>query len=526
MADTFSPREDIKVLYVEDEADLRKHFGLFFGRRFTQYETAADGEEGLKKALEYRPDIIITDIQMPFMNGLEMLEALKEKTGGIPPTIVTSAFNESTYLHRAIDLGIHRYVLKPTKRKQLEEALEECIEIIDLRKSRKDQEEMLREIIDSQDSIVVLTDGKQLTHANKSFLTFFHYDTLEDFLKKHTCICDFFTRKDGCLDIVDTSRWLPQILEQPEPPFIAITNPEGIARVFLTKVSRHISSPSRYVITFTDVTLQYYYREELEKHVEEETAKRMAQESLLIQQGKQAVLGEMIGAIAHQWKQPLNIISLIASNPLNFWDDGDLTREDLLDHESRLLEQVQYMSKTMTTFRDFMKPAEQSYSFDLLDSLHEVFSLLDKLIHKAELTIQINLEDQTHGLELLEKRIRYAHPVLGNKNEFNQVVLNLIANTRDALQEKKIAPTTLTLSIYRHETTTQLIYEDEAGGIDSVMLDHFFEPYQTTKGDKGTGIGMYMSQMILEKMNATITVENTPKGARFTITLQNRGDTA
>jgi YesN/AraC family two-component response regulator len=127
---------DLAVLYVEDEAIAREEIAYFLKRRVKKLVTATNGEDGLVRFREDRPDLVITDIRMPVMDGLKMARAMRNEYKGIP-IIVTTAYSETTYMVEAIDLGVDQYVIKPIDTGKLSAALEKCAEIIEYRRAHK-----------------------------------------------------------------------------------------------------------------------------------------------------------------------------------------------------------------------------------------------------------------------------------------------------------------------------------------------------------------------------------------------------
>lgn len=147
----------LKILYVEDDTTLREQFRTFFERRCDELLLASNGEEGLKLVEEHSPDIVITDIKMPVMDGLEMFEKIRIKNKEIP-VLVTSAFNDQDYLLKAINLGVTRYILKPFNRTILRQIIDETIDFVNLKKSEKIHKDELTTIFNSSRDGIALVD--------------------------------------------------------------------------------------------------------------------------------------------------------------------------------------------------------------------------------------------------------------------------------------------------------------------------------------------------------------------------------
>ena len=127
---------ELSVLYVEDDAAAREEIAVFLKRRVARLVTAANGEEGLAMFRRNRPDLVVTDIQMPVMNGLKMARAMREEYRGIP-IIVTTAHSDIANMLEAIDIGVDQYVMKPVDSGKLSAAVEKCAEIVEYRRAHK-----------------------------------------------------------------------------------------------------------------------------------------------------------------------------------------------------------------------------------------------------------------------------------------------------------------------------------------------------------------------------------------------------
>jgi C4-dicarboxylate-specific signal transduction histidine kinase len=243
----------------------------------------------------------------------------------------------------------------------------------------------------------------------------------------------------------------------------------------------------------------------LDQRVHDEIDKRKQQENLLIHQSRLAAMGEMIGAIAHQWRQPLNALSLVMQNIRMQHAMGTLTEQSMARMQEKSGRLVNRMSSTIDEFRNFFKPGKHAEPFRLAQAMRASADIMEGVFknHAIELVLQCD-----ESLELL-----------GVQGEFAQVVLNLLSNAKDALLDTKQPAPHIILHAERVGTRIHIAVEDNGGGIAPDVLDKVFDPYFTTKEEgKGTGIGLYMSKMIVENnMNGRLQVVNTSEGARFTL---------
>ncbi|MGE4496543.1 MAG: PAS domain S-box protein [Deferribacterales bacterium] len=239
---------------------------------------------------------------------------------------------------------------------------------------------------------------------------------------------------------------------------------------------------------------------------------REVQEQMLIQQSKMAAMGEMIGVIAHQWKQPLNVIYIMAQYLSELTDGSDEEKEKELPEISEgIMKQVEFMNETMNNFRSFFKPGKEPEIFGIEPAVEEIVEMLTPQLRQSDINVKVLIDGE--------------HSVRGFRNEFKQVIMNIISNARDAVIQRRetdgeFFSGKINIDIRRDEDNIALTVCDNGGGIHGDILDELFKPYVTTKGDKGTGIGLSTAKTIIEeKMDGTITAYNTGKGACFTVYL-------
>lgn len=233
---------------------------------------------------------------------------------------------------------------------------------------------------------------------------------------------------------------------------------------------------------------------------------------LLFQQSRQAAMGEMIGNIAHQWRQPLNALGLLMQNTYYSFESGELDEEQLRRSTEKGQRLMQNMSQTIDDFRDFFKPNKEVEHFSVSSAVNNAVELVSASYKNSAITLERILDDEL----MLD----------GYPNEFSQVFLNILSNAKDALQITSPDKAAVRIKSYNTDKSVIVEIEDNAGGIDEKIIQKIFEPYFTTKHrDVGTGIGLYMSKMIIENnMNGKIKVVNTVEGARFTITIPFLGE--
>lgn len=246
----------------------------------------------------------------------------------------------------------------------------------------------------------------------------------------------------------------------------------------------------------------------LETRIQKETNIRLTQERVLMQQSRNAAMGEMIGAIAHQWRQPLNALGIMVQDIVLAYDYGEADRAYTKEFASKAMEQIQFMSKTIDDFRNFFKTDKEVSDFSVNTKLADIIHLL-----QPQLT--------ANGIALTQD-ITCDMTVTGMPNEFGQVLLNICTNAKDALIEQKTTNPYIHISIISTtHTDVTISIQDNGGGIKTDIIDKIFDPYFSTKGpNKGTGIGLYIAKTIIEShMGGRLSVQNKDEGALFEITL-------
>ena len=365
---------EIKLVIVEDDKQLLKQISRILKREISEVYSLSSPEEALKRIPEIHPDIILSDINMPNMSGIDMYKELQNKNINIP-IILASAFTEPKYFLEAIRLKVKNFIIKP-------------INVDHLLSEIKNFE---KELIEKKE-----------------------YKTKED---------------------------------------------------------------------------------------------------LFVVQSRMAAMGEMLTNIAHQWKQPLNTISLCASSlqldlelkPKNYENEFPI----YIDH---IIDSVKYMSTTIEDFQDYLKPNKLETCFYLKETFKKVEKLIDIQCKTNNITIIKNITNTNF---------------CSYQNELIQVILNILKNSIDELIKKEDLDKYIFIDVYNKDKDIIIEIKDNAGGIDPSIINLIFNPYFSTKKDKGTGIGLYMSKQIIENLNGKIEVDNSIyfynntnyTGAIFTITL-------
>lgn len=228
---------------------------------------------------------------------------------------------------------------------------------------------------------------------------------------------------------------------------------------------------------------------------------------MLIHNSKMASMGEMIGLIAHQMKQPLNILSLYCDDMEITYEFGEINKEYMKDFGKNTKEQIKYMNETINGFLDFFNPNKIKKEFFINEAINKALDIMKSKISANKVELNLDLADslKTFGVEM----------------ELTQVILNIVSNSVDAIVQREIKDGKIDIKLYKNENKNVLIIEDNAKGVENNQLEKLLEPYYSTK-ENGTGVGLYMVKLIIKNsFNADLKVLNSENGLKFIIFLEN-----
>lgn len=372
----------LSLLYVEDNEETRLETVETLAIFFDAITIAVDGQDALGKFSRGNFDLIITDINMPKLDGIGMIKEIRTFDTHIP-VIIVSGHDETSNFIKTIKFGIEAYLLKPFL---------------------------------SDDLIAVLE-----------------------------------------------------------------------------KVSDHL---------FTKRELESY-KNSLEEKVKEQVEELNRQNVFMTHQARLASMGEMLGSIAHQWRQPLNRINSSVA-VLSSISASDCTQNKMLTSKIKSIEQnTRYMSDTIEDFANFFHPDKQQTRFSLQDAVEKALTLIESRIKNIDVTITSNEEIWVSSFE----------------KEYRQVILTILHNAVDNFEAKATENPQINIILKRSKGNPWLCIQDNGGGIDNKDINRIFEPYFTTKFHaEGIGLGLYMAKMIVESsMGGYLKVQNKDLGACFTI---------
>ncbi len=391
------------------------------------------------------------------------------------------------------------------------------------------QKNYSRGVLDGQPNIVVVSDGTKMVDANTALIDFFDgYNSFDDFKKEHLCICDFFVDMDDSQFLIDKDydglRWYQYIINNPNKLHKVAMQSKGQLKYFtITAKQKQVDETSTFIIiSLNDISKEVEIQKELkvfsenleeivkektqkllelnetlEQKISDEVEKSREKDKKIIQQTRFAALGEMIGNIAHQWRQPLSAISSTASSTSVQIDLGISDDKDVKKSLGNILNYVSFLTQTIEDFRSFFKEDKEKVDFNIVN----IFKNTKTITNASYTDYQITLIEDFKEESLITN---------GFPNELSQVFLNVLNNAKDVLVEKVSHNRRVLIEASASDTHCIIEITDNAGGISQEISDKIFDPYFTTKHQsQGTGIGLYMSKEIIEKhMMGTLTTYN------------------
>ena len=420
--------------------------------------------------------------------------AIKNRENDIEKELVITSLDSK---RKYIDITINSIIIDDKK------------ELVLFGRDISEKKEHERELIqayqvfkNTHDGIMITDDKNKIINVNDAFMRCTGYK-LEEVLNQNPSILrseknnpNFY--ENMWKELVENNYWDGEIVNKKKD------GTSYVEKLTISAVYNKKNKLTNYIGIFSDISKQKQQEEIIKE-----------KERMLFQQSKMASMGEMLGNIAHQWRQPLSVISVAAGAvKLGHEYEGTYGEKEIIDFLDAINNSTQYLSETIDDFRNFFTQDIENNDFDCVNAINKTLKLLSSDFKYKEINI-------------IFKRIE-SDNIFASENEFKQVLMNIFNNAKYVLLEKVLDEKKyIFIDVYIEGSYINIDVVDNAGGIDENIIDKIFEPYFTTKHKSiGTGIGLYMVEEILTKhMNGEISAinenyiyEDLPyKGAKFSI---------
>jgi len=343
------------------------------------------------------------------------------------------------------------------------------------------EKDHIQKILDRNPNIILLSNGNKLIDVNARFLEFFNIKNLKEFTNKYDCISDFFEKFNN-IDfpknkLIDDMKWCEYLIQNQNNTNIVSIKKDIKLYTFSINASILNEETKDILLSLQDIT-------ELKD-----------KEKLIVQQSKMASMGEMLTNIAHQWRQPLSMISTTATSVSMQQEYGMLNDDKINKSMNDINNSAQFLSKTIDDFRNFFEKDKIQVEFCIKDVFAKTLQILDGSFRTNTIEVKLDID---------------SIKVFGLDSELMQVLINILNNAKDVFNTTKMHDKLLYIKAYKEDENIIISIQDNAGGIPDNIIDKIFEPYFTTKHQtQGTGIGLYMSYEIITKnMNGKLTASN------------------
>ncbi|MBF0606626.1 MAG: response regulator [Magnetococcales bacterium] len=519
---------------------------------------ATSGQEALWQLLNNTFALILLDVQMPQMNGFEVAELIRKnnKTKTLPIIFVSAVSTEQKFIFKGYESGAVDYLIKPIEPEILKSKVNVFLQLhrqnqlilkqsADLQQSNeylKKTTEALRVVSEYNRKLIevnldpIINVGQDGRIRDVNIAT----EIITGRSRKNLIDSEFtgyFTEPEKATELYRKAIDIGTAHDYE----LYILCYDGQITPVLCNASVYrddVGSIIGVIVAARDISIRKEYEDNLmelnknlETRVKDEVERRIRQEQLLIQQSKMAAMGEMISAIAHQWRQPLNALAILVQDIGDAYDYGELNKQYIDRVVNQSVAQISFMSKTIDDFRNFYSPEKEKKLFDVKKAAMNVLSLLSAQFMNNSISYRLTCHMHNMSTESLDwEMCCHDLTLFSYQGEFEHVLLNLINNAKDAIIEKLTtneneeieAMGMILIDFYKEDKKITIKISDNGGGIPVEIMNRIFEPYFTTKGpNKGTGVGLYMSKVIIEdNIGGRLYADNTDNGATFTIEIE------
>ncbi len=506
LIETVSTNHNINILVVDDSKFMRKQLGILLTKRGFNLYYAENGLEGLEVLKTHNIDSAIIDLEMPIMDGIKLLDAIRrDKENLLMPVMVVSSTSNLDKIAYVIKNGASDFIKKPYANEELLLKIDKMILNLKQHRLIKIHEakfSMYNRAINKATIFFKLDKEFHITYANSTFNNLFFDDKDDDSNKLLEAFLSY-SDKDEVSDLKDSLK--AGRIVQAVFAFKGMDMHKIKLRLTFTPLLNELEEIDEVVVIGFDVSLLEEKEDVLKERIELATTKNWEQNKMLIQQSKMAAMGEMIGNIGHQWRQPLNSLAIMIQKINLEYELGKLNAVTMKVTTEQAMRLIDQMSHTIDDFSNFFSSDKKLIETNVSDIIKQTLSIVNQTAKSKGISINILAYN-----DILIKCL---------KNELSQVLVNVVTNAMDALISTQTKDPEINISVEYSQNDITIIVDDNAGGVPENIIERIFEPYFTTKfKNKGTGIGLYMSRTIIEEnMGGSLEVYNSVYGASFKI---------
>ena len=514
--------KDISILFVEDDENIRTEISKYLKEcHFKNVYLANNGQNGIDIYKKNKPDIVLTDLRMPVLDGLDMSKEIKSINEDTPIILITSLF-EKEITEAAVDIGIDAYLFKPISTTRLGILLDKYIRKIIQKKKFLNEHQLLEEYKGAIDAsaAVTKTDGEGIiTYVNDSFCKMSGYTQQELIGQKHSVVKHPDNTNEIYLDmwkmITNKKVWKGRIknLKKNGDTYYDYS--------VIVPIVNKDDGIEEYIALRQDITDLYYQEEYLKTRVKEEVDKNLQlhkekEEALLLEE-KFSTIGKMAAGITHEINTPLTYIRgnlEMMIDDIEGLDEGIKQKAYLEEDSKTLLDGVNRIASIVESMREMASQTKE------ISEEHNLYALLITALtlsyNKAKLISNIKLQDELFNIGADKNKYHFNASV--QKQRIEQVFIIIINNALDVLKLKgDFDSRVLEINLEKIDNNILITFKDNAGGIDEDMLPKIFDPFQSNKEEGGMGIGLNVANRIIKDHSGKIIALNINEGAVFKV---------
>ncbi len=500
-----------KIVVVDDSEEVRSTLHILLKSRNYQVFEASSAEEGLKLLEEQRPQMLLLDLTLSDMPGSQFLEKVKSKREYLDlPVLILSEKEPSAVISKMYKLGASDFVRKPFVYEELLIKVDFWVDYYRNHVKLLSEQKFLKEYQNAVDASNIVSKADKygiITFVNDAFCQVSGYTPEELVGQPHKIVRHPDMKAEVFKDL-----WQTIAAKKLWRGIIKNRTTDGrhyYVDTTISPITDHEGNIVEYIAVRKDITELEEIRQTLKEELQATTAdfKEVLEEkqALMVQHARFRSMEEMIGNIAHQWRQPLAALGLVIQKIKLFYQRGKLDEEKIDSIIEKSMYLINEMSGTIDDFRNSFNPNKEKEYFDVGEMIAKAYAVVRRSFAEYQIEYRSNIDT--------------AIEIKGHENELQQVIVSLFKNAKDILIEHRVENPYIEVKVEKSEDKVLITVCDNGGGIPEAELRKIFEPYFTTKEEgKGKGVGLYMSKIIIEEhMNGSLQVKNSEEGACFTI---------